>query len=196
MELRSKSESRHGNLAPVKAEGFDTGFSKAGFHPWSLHAASVYFSFFSFFPPALFFFFPLSYLFWNTLQLQRVPRPRTTCSQTTQPRMPIQMKSALQLPRSWDHFTSSWQLLKKRKKERKKTTIEVSHLVSFECEKALRVKKYKAANGNLLHRNPHPCILLPGNTKHTRPKGNIRSTWNSAPNLQTSYHDCTCKLVR
>lgn len=86
--------------------------------------------------------------------------------------------------------------IKKERKKEKKTTIKVSHLVSFECEKALRVKKHKAANGNQLHRNAHPCILLPGSTTRMRPKCDIRSTWNSVPNLQTSYHDCTCKLVR
>lgn len=80
----------------------------------------------------------------------------------------------------------------------KTATIKVSHLVSFEWKGFESGKNTKqliimCCSESLV------CVfrfLLPVSTEHTRPKRNIRSTWNSVPSLQTSYHDCTCKLVR
>lgn len=185
MQPRSNSGRRRGNLAPVmtvltstsRRQDFTLG-----------HSTSAYFSFF---PPAL--FFP-SYLLWNALKLQRVPSPRTMCSQARQQRMPIQMKSVLQLLQSWDHFTWFWQIFFFLKK----ATIKVSHLVSFQWKGFESGKNTKqliiiCCSESLVCEF---CFLLPVSTEHTRPKRNIRSTWNSVPNLQTSYHDCTCKLVR
>lgn len=107
-------------------QGFDTGFSKAGFHPWSLHAASVYFSFF---PPALSPTPPPPTHFHISSEIHWLPSPQTMCSQTTEPRMPIQMKSVLQLLWSWVHFTSSCQILKK--KERKKRLLQYKWAILF-----------------------------------------------------------------
>lgn len=80
----------------------------------------------------------------------------------------------------------------------KKATIKVSHLVSFQWKGFESGKNTKqliiiCCSESLVCEF---CFLLPVSTEHTRPKRNIRSTWNSVPNLQTSYHDCTCKLVR
>lgn len=110
VELRSKSERRHGNPAPGKTE-FWRWLQGGRISPLVTPCCfSLFFLLSSSSSPPR-----LSYLFWNTLQLHRVPSPRTMCSQTTQPRTPIQMKSVLQLLQSWDHFTSACQILKKKK---------------------------------------------------------------------------------
>lgn len=86
------------------------------------------------FPSFLQLFFP-SYLLRNALTLQRVPSPRAACSPAMQQSAPVQMKSALQVPQSWDHFTRPCHTYTKRKDYNK-----VSHLVPRKSEKALRVK--------------------------------------------------------
>lgn len=168
-----------------QGQSFATGFSEAPFPSRSLQAASVYFSFF---PPAFlkFFSFHIS--------------PEIHCSSSEFPtlKQPVLKRCSWERQYKWNLCcsfcgagTTLHRLVWYQKKN--KTNLQEWAILFLSSLKKLWEWKNKAANSNELHRTPHPCVLLP---REQDEKRNIRSTWNSAPNLQTSYHDCTCKLVR
>lgn len=125
MGLRSKSESRHENLAPVTT-GFWHWLQQGRISPL---VTPCCFSLFFLLSSSSFPHTPSPLHFHISSEIHWLPSPQTMCSQTTEPRMPIQMKSVLQLLWSWVHFTSSCQILKK--KERKKRLLQYKWAILF-----------------------------------------------------------------
>lgn len=123
MGLRSKSESRHEELGARDDRVLTLASARQDFTlGHSMLLQFIFPSFLQLFPPHPLHFHISSEIHW-------LPSPQTTCSQTTEPRMPIQMKSVLQLLWSWVHFTSSCQILKK--KERKKRLLQYKWAILF-----------------------------------------------------------------